>query len=250
MRVAVAGGTGLVGTYVVSNIKARGDEPVVLARETGVDLTTGAGLDAALAEVDVLIDVSNTVTTKKKDAIAFFDAGTTNLLRAGERAGVRRHVVLSVVGSDRVDFGYYLGKRHQEALALASGRPVSVLRSTQFYEFAGQLIDRSAGPVAVIPRMRIQPVAAREVAGALVELADGPLGLAPELAGPRQLELTDLARAVRDARGSSKRLLPLRLPGAVGRAMAGGALLPKGEGPRGHQTFEDWLADLAPAASR
>src|SRR4029077_10240773 len=115
---------------------------------------------------------------------AFFGVGTTNLLRAGERAGVRRHVLVSIVGADRVDLGYYLGKRRQEALALGSGRPVSILRSTQFHEFAGQLLDRSRGPVAVIPRMRIQPVAAHEVASALAALVRGPLGLAPELAGP------------------------------------------------------------------
>jgi uncharacterized protein YbjT (DUF2867 family) len=247
MRIAVAGGTGLVGRYVVERLKAAGETPVILTRGAGVDITTGAGLDRALQGVDALIDVSNTTSARQKDAIAFFEAGTSHLLQAGEQAGVRRHVILSIVGADRVDFGYYFGKRRQEALALGSGRPVSILRSTQLYEFTGQLIDRSAGPFAVIPRMRIQPVAAREVADALVDLVDGPLGVAPELAGPEQRELTELARAVLKRRGSKKVLLPVRAPGRTGRAMADGALLPTDDGPRGYVTFAEWLADLAPA---
>jgi len=246
MRIAVAGGTGVVGRYVVERLKAAGETPVILTRAAGVDITTGAGLDAALHGVDSLIDVSNTTSARKKDAITFFGAGTSHLLQAGKQAGVRRHVILSIVGADRVDFGYYFGKRHQEALALGSGRPVSILRSTQLYEFAGQLIDRSAGPLAVIPRMRIQPVAAQEVADALVALLDGPLGVAPELAGPERLELTDLVRAVLKRRGSKKLVLPVRAPGRTGRAMADGALLPTDDGPRGHVTFAEWLADLSP----
>jgi uncharacterized protein YbjT (DUF2867 family) len=248
MRVAVAGGTGLVGRSVVAGLTHAGHVPVVLARATGVDVTTRVGLADALVGVDVVIDVSNVVTMKKQSSIAFFEAGTTNLLEAGARAGVRHHVVLSIVGSDLVDFGYYFGKRRQEELALASGRPVSVLRSTQFHEFAEQLLDRTNGPIAVIPRMKLQPVAAREVAEALVAVAIGPpVGMVPEIGGPQQRELPDLVRAVRSVRGSKKRVLAVRIPGAAGRAMATGALLPKGDGPRGHQTFDEWLASELPA---
>jgi uncharacterized protein YbjT (DUF2867 family) len=247
MRVAVAGGTGLVGRLVVPALSEAGHVPVVLARALGVDITTGIGLDAALVDVDVVIDVSNVATTKKKISTAFFEAGTTRLLAAGARAGVRHHVVLSIVGIDRVDFGYYYGKRRQEALALASGRAVSILRSTQFHEFAGQLLDRGAGPVAVIPRMRIQPVAAQEVADALVAVASGPpVGRAPELGGPQRRELTELVRAVRDARRSKQLVLSVPIPGAAGRAMATGALLPTGEGSRGRQTFDEWLMRMSP----
>src|SRR3954453_5846199 len=154
MRVAVAGGTGIVGRHVVAGLRAAGVAPVILARSAGVDITSGAGLDVALRDVDALIDTSNTRSGRKKRAIAFFEAGTNRLLEAGERAGIRRHVILSIVGADRVDFGYYFGKRAQEAMALGSGRPVVILRSTQMYEMAGQLIDRSPGPFVVVPRMR------------------------------------------------------------------------------------------------
>jgi uncharacterized protein YbjT (DUF2867 family) len=242
MRVAVAGGTGLVGRLVVAALSAVGDDAVVLARATGTDLTTGAGLDEALVDVDGLIDVSNVTTTKKKDSVAFFETGTRHLLASGVRAGVRHHVVLSVVGNDRVDFGYYFGKRRQEDLVLASGRPVSVLRTTQFHEFAGQLLDRGRGPIAVVPRMLVQPVAAHEVADALVSLVhEKPIGMAPELAGPEPRQLTYLARAVLGARGTKRLVCQVRVPGAAGKAMAGGALLPTGQGRRGRQTFEDWL---------
>ena len=176
MRVAVAGGSGLAGRLVVRALVAAGHVPTVVARSTGVDLTTGAGLDEALAGVDAVIDVSNVVATRKQGSVAFFAASTANLLGAGARAGVRHHVVLSIVGVDRVDFGYYFGKRRQEELARASGRPVSILRTTQFHEFAGQLLVRNAGPVVVVPRMQVQPVAAREVADALVALATGTAG--------------------------------------------------------------------------
>jgi uncharacterized protein YbjT (DUF2867 family) len=247
MRAAVVGGTGLVGRLVVAALSDAGHIPVILARATGVDITTGDGLEAALADVDVVIDVSNVATLNRAASIAFFEAGTAHLLEAGARTDIRHHVILSIVGVDLVDFGYYFGKRRQEELVLAGRRPASVLRSTQFHEFAGQVLDRGTGPITVTPRMRIQPVAAQEVAHALVDLATGPpVGMAPQLGGPQQRELTELVRAVRDARGSRKPVVPVRVPGAAGRAMSSGALLPAGDGPRGRQTFEEWLTSVSP----
>jgi uncharacterized protein YbjT (DUF2867 family) len=249
MRVAVAGGTGVVGRRVVEAVRAAGDEPVVLARSTGVDLVTGAGLDAALAGADAVIDVSNVATSRRGPAVAFFEAATGHLLAAGERAGVRHLVALSIVGIDRVDLGYYAGKRRQEELLAGGAVPWTVLRATQFHEFPAQLLGRSRGPVAVLPRMRVQPVAAREVAGALATLTAGPAaGMAPELAGPEVHELGDLARQLLRARGARRPVVSPRLPGATGRALAGGGLLPQGPGPRGQLTFAAWLAERYPAA--
>ncbi|MHA6764167.1 SDR family oxidoreductase [Streptacidiphilus sp. PAMC 29251] len=249
MRIAVAGGTGVVGAFVVEAVHAAGHTPVVLARSVGVDVVSGQGLDQALRGASVVVDVSNVTSTSAAKSIRFFEAATGNLLAAGQRAGVSHHVALSIVGVDRVDLGYYLGKRRQEALVLAEdvpgGVPGSVLRATQFHEFAAQMLERG-GPLAVAPRMLSQPVAAREVAEALVELAVGePVGLAPELAGPRQEQMTDMVRRLLRARGSRRPLLPLRLPGAAGKAVASGGLLPTGAGPRGSQTFDQWLADNA-----
>jgi uncharacterized protein YbjT (DUF2867 family) len=243
MRVAVAGGTGLAGRHVVEALTAGGHRPVVMARSHGVDLLTGDGLDAALASVDAVIDVSDVKTASRKSAEAFFETAGRNLLAAEERAGVRHHVALSIVGIDDVGLGYYRGKLRQEERVKAASVPWTVLRATQFHEFAGQSLALVPGPVAFVPRTRSQPVAVREVAAALADLAAGrPLGMAPEIAGPREESLPDIARRLLRARGTRRPVLTTRLPGAVGRALADGALLPTGTGPRGKQTFDAWLA--------
>ena len=243
MRVAVAGGTGLVGRHVVAALRGAGHDPVVLARSCGVDLTAGTGLNQALTGVDVVVDVSNVFTASRRASVAYFTASTQHLLDAGRRAGVGHHVALSIVGVDRVDAGYYAGKLAQEQLVLAGPLPATVLRATQFHEFAGQLLARSQGPLAAVPRMRVQPVAAREVGQALVGIVlTGPAGRAPDLAGPAEHELVDLARQVLRAHRSRRLVLPVRLPGRAGHAMASGALLPAGPGQRGQQTFAEWLA--------
>jgi uncharacterized protein YbjT (DUF2867 family) len=247
VKIAVAGGTGLVGAMVVNALREAGHEPVVLARSYGIDITTGAGLADALVGADAVIDVSNITTTRRHTSVAFFTAGTEHLLAAGLRAGIRHHVALSIVGVDRVSFGYYEGKRRQEELVLQGPAPGSVLRATQFYEFPGQLLARSRGPLTLVPRMRVQPVAAREVAAALIALATGPAGgLAPELAGPQEHELVDLACRVVRAHGDRRRVVGLRVPGAVGRDMATGGLLPTRPGPRGRLTFDQWLSTGTP----
>lgn len=251
MRVAVAGGTGLLGRYVVEELVAGGQEPVVLSRSKGLDLLVGgAGLDAALDGVEAVVDVSNVTTMGARKSVAFFDTVGRNLLDAGARAGVRHHVVLSIVGIDRVGLGYYQGKLRQEAVVREGSVPWTVLRATQFHEFAGQTLDRVPSPLAVVPRMRTQPVAAREVAQHLVRLATGPAqGMAPDLAGPRVEQLVDMVRRLLRARHERRLVVPVRMPGAVGAGMAGDGLLPvageTGEtGARGVQTYDEWLAEL------
>ncbi len=231
MRIAVAGGTGVVGRHVVAAAAGAGHEPVVLARSVGVDVTTGRGLAAALDGAEAVIDVSNIATTRRRRSVAFFEAASEQLLTAGREVGVGHHVVLSIVGIDRVDFGYYEGKRRQEELVLAGPLPASVLRTTQFHEFAGQLMERSPGPVALVPRMRVQPIAAREVAAALVALAVGPaVGRAPELAGPEVHELVDLARRV--ARAAGQRRPVLSRPAARLHRPRDGGRRPAADRPR------------------
>lgn len=244
MKIAVAGGTGVVGGHVVRELDARGHESLVLSRSTGTDLTTSHGLAPALAGVDAVIDVTNTMATRRAAAVAFFDAVGHNLLRAEEQAGVRHHVVLSIVGIDRVPLGYYKAKLHQEDLCLTGPIPTTILRATQFHEFPAQLLRRfGLGPVAAVPRMWSQTVAAREVAAALVDAALGPAaGPLPDLAGPRVERMEDLVRQVLDARGRRSLVLPLRIPGRAGKAMDEGGLLPTDDGPRGTQTFDEWLA--------
>ncbi|WP_433832114.1 SDR family oxidoreductase [Actinoplanes sp. CA-015351] len=243
MRFAVAGGTGLIGRLVVEQARAAGHHVVIISRSSGVDLTTGAGLDDALREVGAVIDVTNVVTLKRDVSVRFFEQVTRTLNEGEKRAGVAHHVVLSIVGVDRVEFGYYQGKLRQEELALSSGVPATVLRATQFFEFAGQQLSNLGGPLAVVPKMRTQPVAAAEVATELVRLAEGPaLGLAPDIAGPQILEMSAMARRVSRAHGPRKLVLGIPLPGAAGKAMRTGALIPTAAGPRGTTTFDEWLA--------
>ncbi|TWG12376.1 SDR family oxidoreductase [Actinoplanes teichomyceticus] len=244
MRMAVAGGTGMIGRLVVGQARAAGHEAVVIARSAGVDVTTGAGLDEALRGADVVIDVTNIATMNRGVATRFFETVTRTLQEAERRAGVTHHVLLSIVGVDRVPWGYYRAKLRQEEVALAGGVPATVLRATQFHEFAVQSLTRFPGPVAVVPRMLSQPVAAREVAAELVRLAAGPpLGMAPEMAGPEPVPLADMVRRAARRHGPRKLVLGVPMPGRAGRAMATGGNLPDRPGVRGTQTFGQWLAE-------
>jgi uncharacterized protein YbjT (DUF2867 family) len=245
MRVAVAGGTGVVGRHVVAAARERGHDAVVLARSAGVDLTSPAGLADRLAGVDAVVDVTNVRTQKRSESEAYLGGVTRNLLAAEQAAGVGHHVLLSIVGVDDVDYGYYAGKRLQERLVAGGAVPWSILRATQFHEFAEQVLGYvRVGPFSVVPQMLSQPVAAREVGEALVDLVEaGPSGRVPELAGPDRLQMVDLARRVSQARRLGRRVIGVPLPGAAGRGMRSGALCPAGPGPRGRISFDSWLAD-------
>ena len=243
MRIAVAGGTGVVGRLVVEVARDRGHEVVVLARSTGIDLTTGSGLLDRLAGVDAVIDTTGVATQKRAETEAFFGGVSEHLLAAGVRADVGHHVVLSIIGIDDVDTGYYAGKRRQEQVVASGPVPWSVVRAAQFHEFAEQALGFvRVGPFSLVPRMLSQPIAAVEVAGALVDRVEaGPIGRAPDLAGPEKLQITDLARQVSKARGLGRRVVPVRLPGVAGKAMRSGALTPRTDGPRGQICFAQWL---------
>lgn len=224
-------------------LRASGDEAVVLSRAAGTDLVTGSGLRERLDGVDAVIDVSNS-SGKRAMVTAFFEGVAGTLQRVGADAGVRHVVTVSIVGIDRASgFGYYAAKLAHEAAATSGPVPASVVRATQFHEFPGQVLARSRrGPVALVPRMRVQPVSARAVAERLVLVAAGkPLAEPLQVAGPEQHELVDLARRVLARERSGARVLPVRIPGAAGRAMATGALLPTPPFDVLGPTFEEWL---------
>ncbi|MQW78151.1 3-beta hydroxysteroid dehydrogenase [Nocardioides sp. dk4132] len=244
MLIAVAGSTGVVGRHVVEVAGERGHQVVELARAHGVDLTTGAGLAARLDGAGAVVDVTSVRTQRRSQAEAFFGAVTRTLLDAEQAAGVGHHVALSIVGVDDVASGYYQGKQLQERLVTAAPVGWSLLRATQFHEFAEQVLGFAPlGPISLVPQMLSQPVAAVEVAQALVDLVEaGPSGRVPDLAGPERLSMVDLARRVSQARGLGRRVVGVPVPGAGGRAMRSGVLCPTGDGPRGTTTFADWLA--------
>jgi uncharacterized protein YbjT (DUF2867 family) len=250
MRIAVAGGAGVVGKHVVQAASHAGHDVVSISRRTGVDVQTGVGLSEVLQGVEVIIDTTNVGTTNRAKATTFFTEVAGQLRTAGAAQGVSHLVALSIVGLERVPgFGYYQAKLAQESALLAGPLPVSIVRATQFHEFAVQILSRARlGPLAAVPIMRIQPVAARAVGEALVEVATGPGG-APtaEIAGPEEKDLVSLARAIVRKRQRRIVVAPLRVPGSAGKAMRTGGQLPSPAasviGPR----FEEWLAgeDLA-----
>lgn len=242
MRIAVAGGTGTVGRHVVTAARNRGHDVIVLARSRGADVSTGQGLVSALTGVDAVIDVTNKSTLSATAAREFFELATRHLLEAEEATGVGHHVALSIVGIDDIDASYYAGKLAQER-AVASGRvPHTIARAGQFHEFATQLLVGMSGPLAVLPKVLMRPVAAREVGEHLVGVAEaGPAGRAPDLVGPRDERLADLARRQLAFDGIRRRVLEVRLPGRYGRGLASGSLRGTGARAEGTLTFEEWL---------
>lgn len=243
MRIAVAGGTGTVGRHTVAAVEAAGHEPVVLSRSHGVDLVTGKGLDAALTGADAVIDVASIETLKASAAIEFFTAATGNLVTAAADAGVGHVVLLSIVGIDRIPYDYYAGKVAQEKVVEAARVPWTILRATQFHEFAGQLFERATlGPLHIAPKARTQPVAAAEVGARLAALAAAdPQGRVRDLAGPREEQLADMVRAFARRQGYRGWVPALNVPGPQMAGMRAGDALPGPDADLGRQTFADWL---------
>jgi len=261
MKIAVAGATGRVGRHVVDVLKAEGHDVVAMSRSSGVDVVTGQGLDEALTGVECIIDAATGPSPDQKAATEFFTAAARNLHQAGERAGVRRMVVVSIIGTDRFTAGYGAAKIAHEKAMLSGPIPVRVLRAAQFHEFVAQLVEWGRqGEVSLVPSMRIQPVAARTVAQALADLAADPESApAPgssevpmlEIAGPREENLADLARLLVARRGD-----PLRIEGASDPAdpdrdlYETGALLPGPDAILAGPTFEEWLNSTSDVPQR
>jgi uncharacterized protein YbjT (DUF2867 family) len=243
MRVAVVGATGRIGGYTVEALASSGHKTVPLSRSTGVDAYTSAGLDEALAGVDAVVDVSNTRSQVEAEIVDFFGTVTGNLLAAEARARVGHHVLLSIVGLDHDrHVPHYAGKREQERLVTAGPVPWSVVRSTQFHDFAAMVAGWSLREgAATIAPLLVQPIDQREVGKMLAEVATGaPLRRPIDIAGPETQDLVDMARRTFAARGEKVKLEPT-WRGAFDASMAGEVLLPGPDARLGRVTFDDWL---------
>ena len=247
-KIAVAGATGRVGRHVVDILEAEGHHVVAMSRSRGVDVITTEGLAEALAGAEVIIDAATGPSLEEQAATEFFTTAARNLQEAGQRAGVRRIVVVSIIGSDRFTGGYGAAKVAHEQATLAGPIPARVLRAAQFHEFVAQLMEWGArGDVIQVPRMRTQLVAARTVAEALADLATAngsQPSAAPilEIAGPREENLVEAARLLAARRGERVRIEGVSNPDDPDRALyESGALLPGPDAILAGPTFEQWL---------
>ena len=245
MKVVVIGGTGLVGSKLVAKLSDQGHEAVAAAPSTGVNTLTGEGLAEVLQGASVVVDVSNSPSFEDEPAMNFFRTSTTNLLEAEAAAGVTHHVVLSVVGTERLHGnGYIRAKQTQEQLIASSGIPFSIVHATQFFEFMKAMADGATeGDTVRLAPVRIQPVAADDVAAALGRTALGtPVGGMVEVAGPDAFQQDQLIREALAAKDDPRTVVADPQAKYYGAELEENTLMP-GPGARTAETrFFDWLA--------
>ena len=248
MKVVVIGGTGLIGSKLVEKLRQAGHVTFPASPDTGVDTYTGAGLDEALEDATIVVDVSNAPNWDDEAVLDFFETTTRNVLNAEARAGVRHHVALSVVGADRLPAsGYMRGKLAQEEAVKAAAIPYTILRATQFFEFIGRIADSSMNGDAIdLPPVMVQPEAADDVAAALAEVAvDAPVGGTIELGGPEQFRFDELARRFLSAMNDERLVRADVHARYFGAELEMHTLTPGDDARIAPTRFEDWLETAA-----
>jgi len=251
MKIVVIGGSGLIGTKLVNNLRQQGHEVVAASPTSGVNTITGEGLAEALAGAQVVVDVANSPSWEDKAVLEFFETSGRNLIAAEAAAGVGHHIALSVVGTERLlASGYFRAKMAQETLIKASPVPYTIVRATQFFEFVNGIAQSATdGQTVRLSPALVQPIVSDDVAAALVQVVVGtPLNGTVELAGPERLRLDELVRqflsAHRDARKVTTDVHALYF----GIELNDQSLTP-GNNPRiGPTRFEDWLSRSIPRA--
>jgi len=249
MKIVVIGGTGLIGTKLVKNLQQQGHEVVAAAPSSGINTITGEGLAKAFAGAEVIVDVANAPSWEDKAVLEFFETSGRNLLAAGKTAGVKHHVALSVVGTDRLlGSGYFRAKMAQEKLIEASQIPYTIVRSTQFFEFTDGIVKNATeGATVRLPSVLMQPIAAEDVAAALADVAVGePTNGMIEIAGPEQIRQDELVRQFLRAIGDARQAITDVHARYYGLELNDQSLVP-GDNPRlGSIRFAEWLSRNAP----
>ena len=255
MKIVVIGGSGLIGSKVVNILRQRGHEVVAASPSTGVNTLTGEGLAEALAGAQVVVDVANSPSFEDKPALDFFETSGRNLLSAEKTAGVKHHVALSVVGTDRLLgsglgslSGYFRAKMAQENLIKASGIPFTIVHATQFFEFVKSIVQSATGASTIqLSSVLMQPMASDDVAAAVAEVALGqPVNGMIEIAGPDQIRQDELIRQYLSATGDPRQVVTDGKAGYFGIAVNDQSLVP-GDNPRlGTTRFEEWLSRSTP----
>jgi uncharacterized protein YbjT (DUF2867 family) len=251
MKIVVIGGTGLIGSKLVTNLRGRGHEVLAASPNSGVNTITGEGLAPALAGAQVVVDVANSPSFEDKAVLEFFQTSSRNLLAAEAAANVRHHVALSIVGSDRVQSsGYLRAKMAQEELIKGSPIPYTILRSTQFFEFMPRIAQESVTDgQSRVPSARIQPILSDEVVAALTDIATSPArNDTVEIAGPDKLRFDEIVRRVLQANKEVREVVVDEHARYFGAELHADELTP-GEDQGviiGVTRFEDWLSHTPP----
>jgi uncharacterized protein YbjT (DUF2867 family) len=243
MKIVVIGGTGLIGSKVVTRLGENGHEAVAAAPNTGVNTLTGEGLADAVAGASVVIDVSNSPSWDDAAVLAFFQTSTGNLLAAEARAGVAHHVALSVVGTERLpDSGYLRAKVAQEKLIENSSLPYSLVHATQFFEFVAGIADGATeGNTVRIAPVLFQPIAGDDVAEAVCRVAVGsPLNGRVEVAGPDQYRMDEFFRKVLSDQQDPREVITDERARYFGSELSERSLVPLGEAILGKTRYADW----------
>jgi len=251
MKVVVIGGTGLIGSKLVTKLSALGHEAVAAAPNTGVNTLTGEGLAEVLKGAQVVVDVSNSPSFEDEAVMNFFQTSTRNLLSYEAAAGVGHHVALSIVGSERIpDSGYMRAKVAQEKLIRESPIPYTIVRATQFFEFTKRIADdATVGNIVRLPPVLFQPIAAEDVASALCKVAiSSPLNSTIEIAGPEAFRFDELIRQRLGALNDPREVVADRQARYFGAELSEGSIVPGDTAELGETRFEDWLGRSNAAA--
>jgi uncharacterized protein YbjT (DUF2867 family) len=244
MKIVVIGGSGLIGSKVVSNLREHGHEAVAASPGSGVNTVTGEGLAEALAGASVVVDVSNSPSFEDAAVLEFFETSTRNLLAAEAAAGVRHHVGLSVVGTERLsESGYFRAKIAQEKLIKGSSIPYSIVHATQFFEFIKSIAQAATdGNTVRLAPVLIQPIAADDVATAVGKVSVGsPVNGIVEVAGPQQFRLDELMRRGLSARHDPREVITDPDARYFGAHLSERTLVPSDDALLAETRFEDWL---------
>jgi uncharacterized protein YbjT (DUF2867 family) len=251
MKIIVIGGTGLIGSKVVTRLRGAGHDALAAAPSTGVNTVTGEGLAAALEAAGVVVDLANSPSFEPSAVMSFFTAHESNLLAAEARAGVRHHVALSIVGDDRSpDNGYFRAKVAQEDLIKASGVPYTIIRSTQFMEFLRGIADSGAdGNIVRLSPGLFQPIAADDVAAFVADAAlAAPRNGIVEIAGPERAPFNQIVARYLKAVGDPRQVVSDPEARYYGGRVEERSLVPLGEARLGRIGFDEWLRRSKAAA--
>ncbi|NUU39282.1 SDR family oxidoreductase [Pseudomonas sp. C2B4] len=253
MKIVVIGGTGLIGSKLVKNLRERGHEALAASPNTGVNSITREGLAQAMDGADIVVDVANAPVWEDQAVLDFFETSTRNLLAAEAAAGVRHHVALSIVGTERLpESGYFRAKVAQENLIKASPIPYTILRATQFFEFVGGIVQSfTVGEQICASPALIQPIASDDVAAVLTDVTlEAPVNGTVEVAGPDAMPIDELAKRFLRVTQDNRKVVPDVNARYFGAVLDDQSLTP-GKHPRlGAIHFEDWLGQSVAQAGR